>query len=61
MTRKLAKALPLFTLLSVSAWAQVNVWAQKPEASLPFTMMTVATFKLPWRLAFLPMAAFGAR
>ena len=27
---------------------------QKPEASLPFTMTTVATFKLPWRLAFLP-------
>jgi aldose sugar dehydrogenase len=38
----------------VAAWAQVNVGEQKPEASLPFTMTTVATFKLPWRLAFLP-------
>ena len=51
---KLAKALLLFTPVSVAAWAQVNVGEQKPEASLPFTMTTVATFKLPWRLAFLP-------
>src|SRR5580704_13041396 len=51
---KLAKAPLLFTLVSVSAWAQVNVGEQKPEGSLPFTMTTVATFNLPWRLAFLP-------
>ena len=51
---KLAKALLLFTLASVAAWAQVNVGEQKPEASLPFTMTTVTTFTLPWRLAFLP-------
>ena len=51
---KLAKALPLFTLLSVSAWTQVNVGEQKPETSVPFSMTTVSTFKLPWRLAFLP-------
>src|SRR5437660_4254168 len=54
MSMKLAKAALLFTLASVAAWAQVNVGEQKPEASLPFTMTTVATFKLPWRLAFLP-------
>src|ERR1035438_1522581 len=54
MTMKLAKAPLLFTLVSGVAWAQVNVGEQKPEASLPFTMTTVATFKLPWRLAFLP-------
>jgi glucose/arabinose dehydrogenase len=30
------------------------VGEQKPEESLPFTMTTVATFELPWRLAFLP-------
>jgi hypothetical protein len=54
MTMKLAKAALLFTLASVAAWAQVNVGEQKPEASLPFTMTTVATFELPWRLAFLP-------
>ena len=51
---KLAKAALLFTLAPVAAWAQVNVGEQKPEASLPFTMTTVATFELPWRLAFLP-------
>src|ERR1035438_4659311 len=51
---KWAKAPLLFTLAAVAAWAQVNVGDQKPEASLPFTMTTVATFRLPWRLAFLP-------
>src|SRR5579872_7213437 len=54
MTMKLAKAGLLFTLLPAAAWAQVNIGEQKPEAALPFTMTTVATFKLPWRLAFLP-------
>src|ERR1700731_585724 len=54
MTMKLAKAALFFTLVSVAVWAQVNVGEQKPEASLPFTMATVSTFELPWRLAFLP-------
>src|SRR6476620_7472627 len=54
MTMKFAKAGLLFTLASTAAWAQVNVGEQKPEAGLPFTMTTVTTFKLPWRLAFLP-------
>src|SRR5438270_4364360 len=54
MSMKLAKAALLFTVASVAAWAQVNAGEQKPEASLPFTLTTVATFKLPWRLAFLP-------
>ena len=54
MSMKLAKAPLLFTLMPAAVWAQVNVGEQKPEASLPFTMTTVATFKLPWRLAFLP-------
>src|SRR5271170_3624907 len=54
MTMKLAKAPLLFTLVSGAAWAQVNAGEQKPEASLPFTMTTVATFDLPWRIAFLP-------
>src|SRR5450432_4812292 len=54
MTMKLAKAPVLFTLVSVLAWAQVNVGEQKPEATQPFNMTTVATFNLPWRLAFLP-------
>ena len=51
---KLAKAALLFALVPVAAWAQVNVGEQKPEASLPFTMTTVASFSLPWRIAFLP-------
>jgi glucose/arabinose dehydrogenase len=54
MTMKLAKTPLLFTLVSAAAWAQVNMGQQKPEASLPFTMTTVTTFELPWRIAFLP-------
>ena len=53
MTIKLAR-LALLSTLAAAAWAQVNVGEQKNEASLPFTMTTVASFKLPWRLAFLP-------
>ena len=51
---KLAIAALLITLASATAWAQVNVGEQKPKASLPFTMTTVNTFELPWRIAFLP-------
>jgi aldose sugar dehydrogenase len=54
MTLKLVKAALILTLSALTASAQVNVGEQKPEASLPFTMTTVATFRLPWRLAFLP-------
>jgi aldose sugar dehydrogenase len=53
-TMRIAKAALLFMLAPVVAGAQVNVGEQKPEDSLPFTMTTVTTFKLPWRLAFLP-------
>lgn len=42
------------TAVSTAATAQVNAGAQAPEASLPFTMTQVATFNLPWRIAFLP-------
>jgi len=54
---KLTKAALLALLLALgaaAAWAQINAGEQKSEASLPFTMTTVATFELPWRLAFLP-------
>jgi len=46
----------LFLLLLVPAAlvAQINVGEQKPEASLPFNVTSVATFNLPWRIAFLP-------
>ncbi len=50
---KLARIALLFGL-AAGAWAQVNVGKQQPEATLPFKMTTVATFGLPWRLAFLP-------
>ncbi|HUA19369.1 MAG TPA: PQQ-dependent sugar dehydrogenase [Bryobacteraceae bacterium] len=50
---KLARAASLATL-ATAAWAQVNIGELKPEASLPFTMTTVANFELPWRIAFLP-------
>jgi glucose/arabinose dehydrogenase len=54
MMIKLAKAALLSTVVSMAAWAQVNIGEQKPETSLPFNMTTVATFSLPWRMAFLP-------
>jgi glucose/arabinose dehydrogenase len=59
MTMKLAKAallvaLAVLFLSNTAAWAQVNAGEQKPEASMPFNMTTVATFELPWRIAFLP-------
>src|SRR5690349_12782074 len=44
----------LMTLVPVMARAQVNAGEQKPEATVPFTMTQVATFNLPWRIAFLP-------
>ncbi len=44
----------LLTLGSATAWAQINAGALKPEPSVPFTMTQVASFKLPWRIAFLP-------
>ncbi len=49
-----ASAALLLAFVSTTARAQVNVGEQKPEASLPFTMTQVATFDLPWRIAFLP-------
>jgi len=52
--KNLTRAALLVSLLSTAASAQVNIGAQAPEASLPFTMTQVATFNLPWRIAFLP-------
>jgi hypothetical protein len=50
---KLAQFAVLVASAATSASAQTNLGAQKPEASLPFVMTKVATFNLPWRLAFL--------
>ena len=50
----LAKTALLLLVSASSAFAQVNAGEQKPEAALPFEMTQVATFNLPWRIAFLP-------
>lgn len=50
----LKKAALLLALVTTQADAQVNAGNQAPESSLPFTMTQVATFNLPWRIAFLP-------
>src|SRR4030095_15024575 len=57
MMMKMVKAALLLTLASAASatvWAQVNAGEQKSDTNLPFTMTTVTTFNLPWRLAFLP-------
>src|SRR5579862_4005924 len=51
---KFAKSVLFVLLASTQAQAQINAGEQKPQASLPFVMTQVATFNLPWRLAFLP-------
>ena len=43
-----------FSVLCTAVSAQFNAGTQAPDANLPFTMTPVATFTLPWRLAFLP-------
>src|SRR5437667_2473382 len=52
--KTLLNAALLLTLVSATAQAQINAGELKPEPSLPFTMTQVATFKLPWRISFLP-------
>jgi glucose/arabinose dehydrogenase len=44
----------LSVLLSSAAFAQINAGEHKPDPNLPFTMTQVASFALPWRIAFLP-------
>ncbi len=51
---RLACFAALAALGATAAHAQVNIGAQAPEASVPFAMTRVASFNLPWRLAFLP-------
>src|SRR5262245_33886739 len=50
----LASAVLLLTLSSTSAQAQINAGTKAPEENAPFTLTQVATFNLPWRIAFLP-------
>jgi aldose sugar dehydrogenase len=42
------------TFVSTAAQAQFNAGTQTSETNLPFTVTQVATFNLPWRIAFLP-------
>ena len=51
---KLVTIAALAALAATSSHAQTNIGAQAPESGLPFVMSQVATFNLPWRLAFLP-------
>jgi aldose sugar dehydrogenase len=52
--KALVKVGLLLSVVSATVRAQINAGERKPEPSLPFTMTQVATFKLPWRIAFLP-------
>jgi glucose/arabinose dehydrogenase len=49
-----ARAALVLMVASTAAQAQVNAGTLSPEPSLPFTMTEVASFDLPWRIAFLP-------
>ncbi|MDQ2665722.1 MAG: PQQ-dependent sugar dehydrogenase [Gemmatimonadota bacterium] len=49
-----ASAALVLTFVSAAAGAQINAGELKPESSAPFTLTQVATFNLPWRIAFLP-------
>src|SRR6476659_7550434 len=52
--KTLLNAALLLALAPAAARAQINAGELKPEPGLPFTVTQVATFNLPWRLAFLP-------
>ena len=51
---KFAMAAVVAALASTSAYAQVNIGTQAPEAPNPFVLTQVTTFNQPWRIAFLP-------
>ena len=51
---RLACFAALAALTATGAQAQVNIGTQAPAASNPFVVTKVASFNLPWRIAFLP-------
>ena len=51
---KLSIAVFLTALFSSAPHAQTNAGEQKSDPVLPFTSTQVASFDLPWRIAFLP-------
>jgi len=52
--KTLAHAVLLGLLLTSAARAQTNAGNQPPDPDLPFNVTKVASFDLPWRIAFLP-------
>src|SRR5215813_8244994 len=54
LMKTFVKTALLLTLVAATVRAQIKAGDLKPEPSLPFTMTQVTTFKLPWRIAFLP-------
>ena len=44
----------IVTVIGAAVCAQFNAGQMKSDPNLPFTMTQVATFNLPWRIAFLP-------
>jgi glucose/arabinose dehydrogenase len=52
--RKVAIATLVLALLPACAAAQMNAGNAPTDTNLPFTLTKVATFNLPWRIAFLP-------
>lgn len=52
--KQLAIAGLFIAMAASSASAQINAGKQKSEPSLPFNMVQVTTFNLPWKIAFLP-------
>ena len=52
--KTLLKTALLLALITAAVFAQFNAGQMKGDTNLPFTMTQVATFQLPWRIAFLP-------
>src|SRR5580765_3646271 len=51
---RLTLAALLLALTATTALAQVNAGTLPADPNQPFTVTKVATFNLPWRIAFLP-------
>jgi glucose/arabinose dehydrogenase len=52
--KKVAALALLVVVVAIGVHAQFNAGSQSAQADLPFVMTQVATFNLPWRIAFLP-------
>jgi glucose/arabinose dehydrogenase len=52
--KRLVPAALISAFVTVAVFAQFNAGQMKGDPNLPFTMTQVATFQLPWRIAFLP-------